>query len=86
MKNIALLTVVLGAILIAVGGSQGLTKDVNPHSGTNIEMALSSECPFGHVGGRGTWTGKTKVVNAKIFFEQKCIQGHKWFTAKASGD
>ena len=82
MKKIALLTVVLGAMLITVGGSQGLTKDVIPHSATNLETALSSECPFDHVGGRGTWTGKTKIVNARIFYEQKCIQGHKWYAAK----
>ena len=75
MKKITLLTVLLGTMLIAVGGLQGLTKDVISHS-------VSSECPFDHVGGRGTWTGKTKVVNAKVFYEQKCIQGHRWYTRK----
>ena len=82
MKKITLLTVILGAMLFAVGGLQGLTKDVIPHSVTNTETALSSECPFGHVGGRGIWTGKTKIVNAKIFYEQKCTRGHRWYAAK----
>ena len=56
--------------------------DVTTHSITDVETTSASTCPFGHTGGQGQWTGKTKVVNAKIFYEQKCIQGHKWFTAK----
>jgi len=75
MKKIALLTVLLATMLITVGDLQGLTQDAPSHS-------VSSECPFDHVGGRGTWTGKTKVVNAKVFYEQKCIQGHRWYTRK----
>ena len=48
------------------------------------QRTLASECPFKHIGGRGIWTGKTKIVNAKIFYEMKCIQGHKWFADKPS--
>ena len=48
------------------------------------QSTLASFCPFNHVGGRGQWTGKTKVVNAKTFFEMKCIQGHKWFASSPS--
>ena len=83
MKKLKVLMVVLGLTLTAAA-AEALNANVTPHSDVHAPAAKAS-CPFGpHPGDKGMWTGKTKTVNAKIFYEQKCIQGHKWFTKTAS--
>jgi hypothetical protein len=84
MKNIKLLTVAVVLMLAAVVASGSFNASVTSASDVHAPAAKAS-CPYGpHPGDKGIWTGKTKTVNAKIFFEQKCIQGHKWFTKTAS--
>jgi len=44
--------------------------------------SLGHRCIYGpHTGDSGRWTGRTKVVNSRMFYEQRCIQGHSWFTS-----
>ena len=83
MKTLKVFIVVLGLTLTAAA-AEALSASVTPHSDVHAPAAKAS-CPFGpHPGDKGIWTGKTKIVNANIFFEQNCIQGHKWFTKTAS--
>jgi hypothetical protein len=73
--------------LAGLRGNQAGAQEMSVEEGESravSQRTLASECPFKHIGGRGMWTGKTKIVNAKIFYEMKCIQGHKWFADKPS--
>jgi len=33
-------------------------------------------CPFDNT--NGTWTGRTRTVNAKIWYIMRCTQGHEY--------
>ena len=84
MKSLKFLMVAVVLMLVAVVASEVLNAGVTSASAVHAPAAKAS-CPYGpHPGDTGIWTGRTKTVNAKPFYEQKCIQGHKWFTKTPS--
>ena len=84
MKNFKFLTVAAVLTLVTVVASEVLNAGVMS-AATTHNITAKRCCPYGpHPGDKGIWTGETFMTNATIFYEQKCIQGHTWFTKTPS--
>jgi hypothetical protein len=84
MKNLKFIMVAVVLMLVTIAASEALNAGVTSTSSAHY-LETKASCPYGpHPGDEGIWTGGSFMTNATIFYEQKCIQGHTWFTKTPS--
>jgi len=57
-------------------------KPANAYASATADAYTAVSCPV--CGLSGTWTGETKVIDAKIWYKMKCVKGHKFLSSTLS--
>ena len=82
MKKILILGLTISAIVLTVSAYQNDQNEVTPCKHEIDQDTLYVKCPFDN--NSGIWTGRTKVVNSRIWYIMKCVSGHEFLSPTAS--